>query len=135
MTITVPNNLPWKPTPSIDGGRDPLAGLKSKEYPVNGKRVQFFDIGQLAKALNRESVTLRKWEREGIIPKPTFRKKGKDIRGSRRLYTRAQVIGLIKIAIEEGVFYPHQRPIRETEFAAKAHKLFADLRREEAVAA
>ena len=134
--MTSTTTLPWKTKPrSNSEGRDLLAGLKPRYYRVNGERCEFFTLGQLAKALNREAVTIRKWEREGILPKPTHRAKGKDVRGSRRLYTRSQVVGLVRIAIEEGVFYPHQRPIRESNFAVRAHKLFAALRKGEVIAA
>ena len=35
---------------------------------------EYFTIGSLAFALNRSAVTIRNWEDDGIIPKPTRRK-------------------------------------------------------------
>src|SRR5574341_103113 len=76
-------------------------------FLVNGVEQEFFSIGQLGKALgNRSAVTLRKWEREGILPRSPYAKRGKDVRGNRRMYTRAMVEGLVQIAKEEKVFLP-----------------------------
>jgi len=76
-------------------------------FLVGGKEQEFFSIGQLGKALgNRSAVTLRKWEREGILPKSPYTKPSDDPRGRRRMYTRAMVEGLVKIAKEEGVWLP-----------------------------
>jgi hypothetical protein len=74
-------------------------------------------------------VTIRKWEREGIIPKSTFQSPGRDddVRGRRRLYTREQVEGIVRIAHEEGVLVSHQKPIKGTNFTARVIDLFKRL--------
>lgn len=101
---------------------------KPKILKVGGVDTEFFTIGQLGQALGgRKPVTLRKWERLGIIPKPTFRKPSDDPRGQRRLYTRAQVEGMVKIAEEERVLRPHSRPITQTEFTKRVIALFKEL--------
>lgn len=98
---------------------------------VGGKDMEFFTIGQLAEALGgRRPVTIRKWERTGVIPKPTYRKPSEDPRGQRRLYSRAQVEGIIRISEEEGVRQPYARTIADTEFTAKVTQLFRDLQSE-----
>lgn len=98
---------------------------------LNGVETNFYTIGELARLLNRQSVTIRKWETEGIIPKATFIAPSGDKRGKRRLYTEAQILGLVNIAREEGVLFPNARgswkPITETQFRAKAIQLFKDL--------
>ncbi|MEV4454387.1 hypothetical protein [Microbispora sp. NPDC049633] len=127
--------LPWKPVKAqLSAPTDPLAGVKPKIYMVAGKPTKFYGIGALARALNRQSDTIRKWETNGWIPKPTAVFNGKDPRdaisakhGRRRLYTREQILGLVKIAFEEGILEPHARPITETDFTARAKRLFADL--------
>lgn len=100
-------------------------------FLANGAEQEFFSIGQLGKALgNRSAVTLRKWERDGILPHTPYAKRGKDSRGDRRMYTRAMVEGLIKIAKEEGVWLPDKgRRLSETMFQQKALRLFQSLKR------
>ncbi|MFI1796540.1 MerR family transcriptional regulator [Streptomyces sp. NPDC020379] len=87
---------------------------------------EFFTIGQLASALHRSPVTIRKWESSGIIPAPTFVIKGKSERGNRRLYTREQVEGILRIADEEGILH-HQGEgihISDTKFSERVIELF-----------
>lgn len=73
-------------------------GAKPKSYRINGKDVQMFTVGQLALAVDRKAVTIRSWEKQGIIPRATYRTPppvgqqlpGKPPKG-RRLYSQAQV--------------------------------------------
>ncbi len=105
--------------------------LKPMFFTVKGKKTEFFPIGALALALGgRKAGTIRAWEQEGIIPRPVFVKPSKDPRGRRRMYTRAMVEGLVKIAKEEGVFWP-RREVRltETQFPQRALELFQSLNR------
>ncbi len=76
-------------------------------YVVDGRDVEFYMIGQLAAALGRKPGTLRKWEAEGILPPSGYLKPSNDPRGIRRLYSRAQVLGIIQIAKDTGVMYSH----------------------------
>lgn len=95
---------------------------------VNGISVEFYTVGQLAMALGgRKAVTIRLWEREGTLPKSRFAKPSDDPRGRRRLYTRAQVEGLVRIAQEEGMFSTHSKPIKQTRFTERAIMLFKEL--------
>jgi hypothetical protein len=105
---------------------------KPKVYTVRGKDVEFFSIGQLALALNRRPVTIRKWESEGIIPRSTFTAPSDDPRGKRRLYTRKQVEGIVKIAREEGILYDHSKHIKQTNFTARVIDLFKNNKAEAA---
>lgn len=107
------------------------------EY-VNGVEMEFFDIGALALALNRRPATIRAWEAEGIIPKAQYIK-GKGT-GKRRLYTRAQILGMRTIAEEEGLLQPlpspnhrqeYFKPIKDTRFKIRVLQLFIDLQRQE----
>lgn len=100
---------------------------------VNGIEVEFFAIGQLAAALNRQPVTIRAWENEGILPTSGWTKPGRDRdpRGKRRLWTRRQVEGIWRIAREEGVLEPGPRiNILKTQFTRRVKALFEDLRKE-----
>ena len=96
--------------------------------------VEFWGIGVLAAVLNRQPVTIRAWEKDGIIPRPTFSKPGRDRdpRGRRRLYTERQILGIRQIALEEGVLEPGPRiNILKTQFKERVTALFEELRREE----
>lgn len=101
---------------------------------LKGVETNFYTIGELARVLNRKSVTIRKWEADGIIPKATFIAPSGDSRGKRRLYTEAQILGLVEIAREEGILEPNARgrwyPIEKTQFRSKAIELFRKLAEE-----
>lgn len=102
---------------------------KPRVYRVGGELQEFFSIGHLSMALNRQPVTIRKWERLGIIPAPTFVIRGKTERGNRRLYTRAQVEGMIRIAQEEGILHHEGEGIHisATKFSERVVQLFKSL--------
>ncbi|GAA2322080.1 hypothetical protein GCM10010149_89010 [Nonomuraea roseoviolacea subsp. roseoviolacea] len=144
MSISTPApaaNLPWnadRRPPSQPVKIDPLADVKPKLYTVDGRKLPFYGINGLAHVLGRKADTLRKWEEKGWLPVPSIEFPGKDatdpksIRyGKRRLYSRAQLLGLLQIAREEGILQKHSKPIKETNFPARAHKLFADLKAHE----
>jgi hypothetical protein len=104
---------------------------KGRTLVVNGRDVEFFGIGTLAAVLNRKAGTIRAWEADGTIPASGFIKPGqdRDPRGRRRLWTRAQIIGIWRIAKEEGVLYPGPRiNIERTEFETKVRALFKQLK-------
>lgn len=100
---------------------------KPKTLSVGGQDREFFTVGNLAQALGRKPVTMRAWERAGVIPKPTFRKPSQDPRGARRLYTREQVEGMVQIAKEEGLLNGDYRPISVTQFTPRCIALFKEL--------
>lgn len=90
--------------------------------------VEFFMIGALAKALHRTTHAIHKWEQSGFLPKAKYGKKVDGALGgsSRRMYTRAQVEGLVRIAREEGLLGPRKewQALKNTNFAKRAHALF-----------
>jgi DNA-binding transcriptional MerR regulator len=125
--------FPGSQTPLLFEQMNKVQEKKAEEWDakpfvflVGGVELSFFSIGQLGKALgNRSAVTLRKWERDGILPRSPFTKPSDDPRGRRRMYTRGMVEGLIRIAKEEGVFLPDKgKRLSETNFAIKAQQLF-----------
>jgi hypothetical protein len=98
---------------------------------VNGVDVEFFKIGQLATALNRKPGTIRMWESTGILPPSGYVKPGKDRndQGRRRLWTRRQLEGIVRIALEEDVWYPNVgRKITSTQFTERVAALFKALK-------
>lgn len=113
-----------------------LAGLTSKEKIVEGHKVDCYTIGELAKALGRQVVTVRKWEVEGRIPLAPIVDPGMDGRhGRRRYYTAAHIVGMVRIAAEEGILLDPFSPrrgqrmsqISETKFTERVFVLFEDL--------
>lgn len=104
---------------------------KGRFLLVNGREIEFFGIGELALVLNRRPVTIRMWENEGILPTSGWTKPGKDKapQGRRRLWTRAQVEGIWRIAREENVLIPGPRVnIKKTQFTSRVEALFQSLR-------
>jgi hypothetical protein len=115
-------------TPLV-GPPDPLAGVTGRVFTIQGVETELFSITDLASALNRKPVTIRKWEAEGHIPKATFSKPGanRDVRGRRRLYSRPQVEALVRIAGEEKILHDLHKRISSTQFKVKAFDAFRQL--------
>jgi hypothetical protein len=103
---------------------------KPKIMLLNNQETEFYTLGELARVLNRKTVTLRKWENEGILPKPAYMFPSSDPRGKRRLYTKEQILGLRDIAKEEGILEPSAKgkwkPVYETDFRERALRLFRE---------
>lgn len=100
--------------------------------PLYGVETEFFTVGMLAKALNRSPSTIRDWECYGVIPEARFRTISKDPSKARRLYTRAQVEGIVQIAREHGLTAPARgggvrRAKIPTEFTVAVVALFQRL--------
>lgn len=114
-----------KPQPAAEAD-DLLANERPREMQVGDRVVEFFTIGALARALNREVVTLRKWEKLGYIPPAPYRADGKK---QDRLYARAHIEGLVAIATEEGLMDPAAKNrLTQTRFPARARALFDALK-------
>jgi hypothetical protein len=93
---------------------------------VRGQQYELFTVGQLGQALGgRAAVTMRLWERNGVIPKARMRLPNKNGVGGRRYYTRAQVEGMRRIAEEEGLL--EQRAPLSPRFTERCVQLFRDL--------
>lgn len=94
---------------------------------LHGVRTEFFYTGTVARAINRSAVTLRAWEASKTIPKSGYVKGGKDVRGRRRLYTRAQAEAIIRLAKIHGIIDPGSRkPL--TDFKQAVWQAFAELK-------
>ncbi|WP_433512893.1 MerR family transcriptional regulator [Nonomuraea sp. CA-143628] len=107
--------------------RDPrLKGCRPRVYRLCGTDIELFSMGQLATVLNREAGTIRKWERDGVLPAPQFRAPSHDPRGTRRLYTRSQVLAIHDLAKEEGILQPHARSIKDTRFVERVLIMFRE---------
>lgn len=75
---------------------------------VGGRNQEFFTIGALCEALGKKPQTIRKWIRNGWLPKARYRlpvatSAMLGTATGKRLWSRAEVEGIIKIAEEEGI--------------------------------
>lgn len=94
---------------------------------LRGVDTEFFTIGQVARAIDRKAGTLRSWEADGILPTSGYTKPSHDPRGRRRLYTRPQAEGIIRIARELGIADSASRkPLGE--FSRRVFELFTSLK-------
>lgn len=86
---------------------------------ASGKAIELFAIGALAAALNRPLVTIRLWTRQGRLPQALYRLPTRQVpvygpdgkvnghkeQKGRRLYTRAQIEAVIRIAGEHNILH------------------------------
>lgn len=65
---------------------------------VNGNLQKVFRIGEVAQSLGRSQQTIRKWEKDGLLP-------GRTIETSHRYYTAVQVqqMGKLCLVLEEPI--------------------------------
>lgn len=68
---------------------------------VDGKPVSCVTIGALAAAVGRSVPTVRRWERQGLIPSAPLRVVSENIHLQRRLYPVELVQELQQVAIRE----------------------------------
>jgi len=101
-------------------------------YNVDGKPQEFFIIGHLAKALDYSVQSIRAWEDKGLLPRSPYRSpktKGKaQASGSRkgkRLWTREQIEGIVRLAQQHKVILNKKPPT--PAFAQDVAALFAKL--------
>lgn len=85
-------------------------------YLVDGEKREFFIIGHLAKALGYSVQSIRAWEDKGLLPRSPFRspRTRKPVAGGRsdkgkRLWTREQVEGIVRIAKAHKVIFPDRK--------------------------
>lgn len=75
------------------------------ENPVmkyhKGEMVEFFTIGALAQALEKEIVTIRLWEKKGYLPQAPYRLRSKSLNGKKVMGNRVYTRELIELTIAE----------------------------------
>lgn len=103
----------------------PAWDAKPRFYDVSGERTEFFTIGALAEALDREIVTIRSWISRGVLPEARYKlpPRGKTTfgaKGGQRLWTRAQIEAIAKIAQEEGLLgHARSKDFSKTQFTQR----------------
>lgn len=93
----------------------------NKTANINGKEVQMYYIGTLAKRLNRTTTAIRLWENSGIIPTTWFRDKF-----GKRLYTGEQIEAIVSIAEKNQIAQGKKMAL--TDFSKECHESFEQLR-------
>jgi hypothetical protein len=83
--------------------REDNGSMRGKHYLLNGRPVEAFTIGELADLLERSPHTIRRWEREGVLPKCLYRLQSRDARGRRRMYTEDQLWRITNAAAKAGL--------------------------------
>jgi hypothetical protein len=105
----------------------PAWDLKPRRlYELNGIKYEVFSIGDLAVALEKRPVTIRLWETKGFIP-TTMRAPSNHQEKRQRIYSRAQIEGIVRIAQEEGILHQAKPRVEKTNFKEKVLDLFLEL--------
>lgn len=106
-------------------------------YIYGGEAREFFTIGHLSTALGRAAVTIRSWEASGKLPKSPYRSpapKRSAIQSKpkgKRLWTRAQIEGLLDIAGRTGCITDDKQSPPNKQFTEQATHLFIQLLNQE----
>jgi hypothetical protein len=108
----------------------PVWDAKPVYYMVKGEKQEFFLISHLAKALDYSVQSIRAWEAAGLLPRtpyrsPKTRRPTATGTKGRRLWTREQVEGIIRIAKRHGVIFNKKPPT--SVFAREVAHLFQQL--------
>lgn len=126
-TLPVGEAQPAQPDENVDSW-----DARPTKKIVNGKEVEFFTIGAVAKALSKSVVTVRHDIRQGHLPQATFRLPDKTTNGrvtkGRRLYTRPQIEAVIAVAKAHGILGEKRIDwTKHTTFAADVRKAWSAL--------
>ena len=106
---------------------------KPATYIIKGKVYEFFTIRHLCAALGKAPSTVRAWEARGMLPPSPFRSptprrqtlEGKTNKG-KRLWTREQIEGILRVAAEEQVIL-NGGPPPNPSFTYKTKQLFYNI--------
>jgi len=118
----------------------PVWDERPVHYLVGGERQEFFTISHLSKALEYSQQSIRAWEAQGLLARTPFRSprtKGMVAAGrsnkGKRLWTREQIEGIIRIAKKHRVIFPIKSNGKEVKraptpaFAVEVGEFFSTL--------
>ena len=89
-----------------------------------GIKTRLWGVGVLAERLHRNPQTVRRWEKEGIIPIAPFRDSSSH---RNRMYSTEHIDAIVKCFEESGM--KNGKSIAETEFSNLVYKEFENLRK------
>jgi hypothetical protein len=115
----------------------PVWDAKPVFYLVDGQKQEFFLISHLAKALGYSVQSIRAWEAAGLLPRTPYRSPktrrpvaaGRSNKG-KRLWTREQVEGILRLAKKHRVILPDRKDVKKPPtpaFAKDVAQLFSEL--------
>lgn len=93
---------------------------------VNGRTIEFFFIGSVAQVLGRSPNTVRSWIDKGYLPNAPFRIASRTANGQHRMWTRAQVEAILRVAQEEGILDGAR--VGSTEFTVRIREIFRQMK-------
>jgi hypothetical protein len=110
----------------------PVWDDKPARYMVKGEVREFYTISHLAAALGYSVQSIRAWEDKGLLPRSPFRSPrtrapvagGRSDKG-KRLWTREQVEGIVRLARRHNVIFNKKPPT--PAFARDVGVLFQQL--------
>jgi len=112
--VTLPDDGPWW-------------AAYPKYYWLNGEIVELYFVGALAAALGRCSASVRRLERDGVLPPAPFQiARGLD-GTKRRCYARQHIERIVAIADDEGVLGRKVADYRRTAFTARVQEAYREL--------
>jgi hypothetical protein len=119
-----------KPLPAADDTE--VWDARPVTYKVGGEKREFFLISHLAAALGYSVQSIRAWEADKLLPRTPYRSpntRGKPqaagSRKGRRLWTREQVEGIVRLANQHQVILNRKPPT--AAFARDVARLFREL--------
>jgi hypothetical protein len=89
---------------------------------TQGRSFGAYYIGELAARLGKSSHTIRRWEREGVLPATPFEQRVRR-RPARRLYPTTWIDGVVAIAEDEDLIGRKPACMKSTNFTARAREL------------
>ena len=130
-----PVNRQPKPSPAPDDTE--VWDARPVYYLVGGEKQEFFLISHVAKALDYSVQSIRAWEAAGLLPRTPYRSPrtrrpvaaGRSNKG-KRLWTREQVDGILRLAKKHRVILPDpkgQKKPPTQAFARDVAQLFNEL--------
>ncbi|MFI6512953.1 hypothetical protein ACIBCT_35590 [Streptosporangium sp. NPDC050855] len=103
----------------------------TKEVTVRGatREVRFWEIASLAEFLNRKPSVIRLWRTNGTLPASPFHSNVATTatgskHGIRYYYSEDMMLGMRRIAREEGVLERYNAQISRTHFTRRVQSLF-----------
>jgi len=111
-----PRPLSAAPRPAAEGRRP----MRFRD--AQGRRSEAYYIGELAARLGKSSHTIRRWEREGVLPATPFEQRVRR-RPARRLYPTTWIDGVVAIAEDEDLIGRKPACLERTGFTARAQEL------------
>lgn len=88
---------------------DPETWGDPRVKTIAGRPTELYTVGSFARALGRQVVTIRKWERDGRIPVPPYRMPGRagprGDAGARRYYSQKSILSALEAFKEYGFLY------------------------------